>query len=147
MNQFLAVAASVLVNVESARELPLLAQASQPLGLPGRLAVRVNPDFEVKGAGIQIGGGPKPFGIDVEQVPQVPTHIAAPGLDFEWLHLYAGSQNLQAPSTGEAQLKSHGLALRLAKCAPVVEPLRTSLDLLADQMDLPVALIASRRHG
>ena len=64
-----AVASQVLVNVESARELPLLAQASQQLGLPARVAVRVNPDFELKSAGVKMGGGPKPFGIDVEQVP------------------------------------------------------------------------------
>ena len=114
----LAVAAGVLVNVESARELPLLAQASQQLGLPARVAVRVNPDFELKSAGMKMGGGPKPFGIDVEQVPEVLKQIAALGLDFEGFHLYAGSQNLHAPSICEAQLKSYDLAVRLAACAP-----------------------------
>ena len=113
-----AVAAGVLVNVESARELPPLAQASQQLGLPARLAVRVNPDFELKSAGMKMGGGPKPFGIDVEQVPEVLKHIAALGLDFEGFHLYAGSQNLHAPSICEAQLKSYELAMRLADLAP-----------------------------
>ena len=54
-----AVAARVLVNVESARELPLLAQAAQDLGLPARVAVRVNPDFELKGSGMRMSGGPK----------------------------------------------------------------------------------------
>ena len=115
-----AVASRVLVNVESARELPLLAQASQQLGLPARVAVRVNPDFELKSAGMKLGGGPKPFGIDVEQVPEVLKHIAALGLDFEGFHLYAGSQNLHAPSICEAQLKSYELAVRLADLAPCV---------------------------
>jgi hypothetical protein len=41
MSQFVAVAARVLVNVESARERPLLAQASQQLGLPARVALRL----------------------------------------------------------------------------------------------------------
>ncbi len=113
-----AVAAGVLINVESARELPLLAQASQQLGLPARVAVRVNPDFELKSAGMKMGGGPKPFGIDAEQVPGVLKHIAALGLDFEGFHLYAGSQNLHAPSICEAQLKSYELAMRLADLAP-----------------------------
>ena len=113
-----AVASQVLVNVESARELPLLAQASQQLGLPARVAVRVNPDFELKSAGVKMGGGPKPFGIDVEQVPEVLKHIADLGLDFEGFHLYAGSQNLHAPSICEAQLKSYELAVRLADLAP-----------------------------
>ena len=113
-----AVASRVLVNVESARELPLLAQASQQLGLPARVAVRVNPDFELKRAGMKMGGGPKPFGIDVEQVPEVLKHIAALGLDFEGFHLYAGSQNLHAPSICEAQRKSYELVVRLADMAP-----------------------------
>jgi hypothetical protein len=65
-----AVAAGVLVNVESMRELPVLAAASQALGLPARVAVRVNPDFELKGSGMKMGGGPKQFGVDVEQVPE-----------------------------------------------------------------------------
>ncbi len=113
-----AVAAGVLVNVESARELPVLAQASQALGLPARVALRVNPDFELKGSGMKMGGGPKQFGIDVEQLPTVQRDIGALGLAFEGYHLFAGSQNLKAESICEAQLKSYELALRLAADAP-----------------------------
>lgn len=113
-----AVAAGVLVNVESMRELPVLARASQALGLPARVAVRVNPDFELKGSGMRMGGGPKQFGVDVEIVPQVLQRIAAEGLAFEGFHLFAGSQNLRAASICEAQLKSYELALRLAALAP-----------------------------
>ena len=113
-----AVAAGVLVNVESMRELPVLAAASQALGLPARVALRVNPDFELKGSGMKMGGGPKQFGIDVEQVPDALRQIAALGLAFEGYHLFAGSQNLKADSICEAQLKSYELALRLAEHAP-----------------------------
>ena len=96
----------------------MLAAASQALGLPARVAVRVNPDFELKGSGMKMGGGPKQFGIDVEQVPAVLAHIAALGLSFEGYHLFAGSQNLKAESICEAQQKSYDLALRLAEFAP-----------------------------
>ncbi len=113
-----AVAAGVLVNVESLRELPALAAASQELGLPARVAVRVNPDFELKGSGMKMGGGPKQFGIDVEQVPAMMAALAGAGLAFEGFHLFAGSQNLRADSICEAQLKSYELALRLAQVAP-----------------------------
>ena len=34
-------------------------------------ALRVNPDFELKGSGMKMGGGPKQFGIDAETVPEV----------------------------------------------------------------------------
>nr|WP_201496867.1 pyridoxal-dependent decarboxylase, exosortase A system-associated [Rubrivivax sp. A210] len=113
-----AVAAGVLVNVESMRELPVLAAASQALGLPARVAVRVNPDFELKGSGMKMGGGPKQFGVDVEVVPEMLAWMAREGLAFEGFHLFAGSQNLRAESICEAQLKSYELALRLAADAP-----------------------------
>ena len=109
-----AVAAGVLVNVESMRELPVLAQAAQALGLPARVAIRVNPDFELKGSGMKMGGGPKAFGVDVDQVPALLAFAAREGLAFEGFHLYAGSQNLKAESICEAQLKSYELALRLS---------------------------------
>jgi len=112
-----AVASGVLVNVESMRELPVLAAASQALGRPARVAVRVNPDFELKGSGMKMGGGPKQFGVDVEVVPGMLDFIAREGLAFEGFHLYAGSQNLKAESICEAQQKSYELALRLAGMA------------------------------
>jgi diaminopimelate decarboxylase len=112
------VAAGVLVNVESMRELPVLAAASQELGLPARVAVRVNPDFELKGSGMKMGGGPKQFGLDTDVVPQALAFMAREGLAFEGFHLFAGSQNLRADSICEAQQKSFDLALRLAEDAP-----------------------------
>ena len=113
-----AVAAGVLVNIESARELAPLAAASQELGLPARVAVRVNPDFELKGSGMKMGGGPKPFGVDAEAVPALLRRIGELGLAFEGFHLYAGSQNLRAESICEAQRQSVELALRLSDDAP-----------------------------
>lgn len=112
------VAAGVLVNVESARELPVLAAASQLLGLPARVAIRVNPDFELKGSGMKMGGGPKQFGVDAETVPEVLATVGRLGLAFEGFHLFAGSQNLRPESICEAQSKSYELALRLAQHAP-----------------------------
>ena len=113
-----AVASKVLINLESMREVLLLGAIVQSLGLPARVAVRVNPDFELKGSGMKMGGGPKQFGVDVEQVPALMRAIVDAGLDFEGFHLFAGSQNLRAESICEAQLKSYELALRLAETAP-----------------------------
>jgi diaminopimelate decarboxylase len=112
-----AVASGVLVNVESMRELPVLAAASQAYGLPARVAVRVNPDFELKGSGMKMGGGPKQFGVDVEVVPQMLAWVHREGLAFEGFHIYAGSQNLRAESLCDAQQKSYALALRMAQHA------------------------------
>ena len=118
-----AVAAGILVNVESFRELPVLAQAADALGVPARVAVRVNPDFELKSSGMKMGGGPKPFGVDAEQVPALLRAIGDAGLAFEGFHLFAGSQNLKAEAIVEAQQKSFALALRLAEHAPA--PMRS----------------------
>ena len=113
-----AVAAGVLINIESFREVSELANISAELGLPARVAVRVNPDFELKGSGMKMGGGPKQFGVDAELVPELLSEIGRTGLAFEGFHLFAGSQNLRAESICEAQQKSYELALRLAADAP-----------------------------
>jgi diaminopimelate decarboxylase len=113
-----AVAAGVLVNIESFREVTELAAISDELGQPARVAVRVNPDFELKGSGMKMGGGPKQFGVDVEQMPQLMALIRNSGVQFEGFHLFAGSQNLKAESICEAQRKSYELALRLSELAP-----------------------------
>lgn len=117
-----AVAAGVLVNIESAREIEPLQAASDALGVPARVAVRVNPDFELKGSGVRMSGA-KPFGIDAEQVPAVLRRIGAGGLVFEGFHVFAGSQNLRAEAIVEAQRQSFELAVRLAGDAPA--PIRT----------------------
>ena len=114
-----AVASRVLVNLESPREVIELHKISAELGLPARVAVRVNPDFELKGSGMKMGGGPKQFGVDVEQMPDLLASIGRAGLAFEGFHLFAGSQNLRRESICEAQQKSYELALRLAEHAPM----------------------------
>lgn len=113
-----AVAAGVLLQVESVRELQVLAQAAQALGQPARVALRINPDFELRGAGMHMGGGAKPFGIDAEQVPALLRHWAGNGLVFEGFHVFPGSQNLRAGVIAEGLLRSLALVLRLALDAP-----------------------------
>ena len=113
-----AVAAGVLLNVESPSEVRALAQVSRQLELPARVALRVNPDFELKLSGMKMGGGPKQFGIDAEQVPEVLAEVGRLGLAFEGFHIYSGSQNLKVESICEAQNKSLDLAIRLAAAAP-----------------------------
>lgn len=113
-----AVAAGILINVESFREIGELTMISQELGLPARVAVRVNPDFELKSSGMKMGGGPKQFGIDAERVSEALAEIGRQGLAFEGFHLFAGSQNLRAEAIVEAQQKSYELALRLSAHVP-----------------------------
>ncbi len=113
-----AVASGVLINVESFREVVALEAISRELGQAARVAVRVNPDFELKGSGMKMGGGPRQFGVDVEKIPELLADIGRAGLAFEGFHLFAGAQNLRAEAICEAQKKSFELAVRLAQDAP-----------------------------
>jgi len=114
----LAVQSGIRTNVESMRDVRALAAVSRDLGLPARVAVRVNPDFELKSSGMKMGGGATPFGIDEEQVPAVLEEIGLLGLNFEGFHVYAGSQNLRAGAIVDAQNRTLELAVRLGKYAP-----------------------------
>jgi diaminopimelate decarboxylase len=113
-----AVAAGVLINIESQREAEKLAKISTEMNLPARVAIRVNPDFELKSSGMKMGGGSKPFGVDAEAVPQLLDVIESLNLAVEGFHLFAGSQNLNADSICEAQQQAYALAQRLAEQAP-----------------------------
>ena len=114
----LAAAAGILINVESFREIRLLARLADEGHGAARVAVRVNPDFELKSSGMRMGGGPKQFGIDAEQVPQALADIGASRLRFEGFHIFSGSQNLRSEAIAEAQSKAVDLAVRLAPAAP-----------------------------
>jgi diaminopimelate decarboxylase len=114
-----AIAAGACLNVESERELAAAAQIGDALGIAPRIALRVNPAFELKSSGMRMGGGAKPFGIDAEQVPRVLREAAALGLDVLGFHIFAGSQSLRADAIIEAQASSIELGLRLAEAAPV----------------------------
>jgi diaminopimelate decarboxylase len=114
-----AIAAGININVESEREIGAAARLGDALGIVPRIVVRVNPDFELKSSGMKMGGGPKPFGIDAESVPQVLRQIDALQLDFLGFHIFSGSQSLKAGAIVEAQARTIELALRLAGEAPV----------------------------
>lgn len=113
-----AVASGILINIESFREVGVLAAIQHETGWKARVAVRVNPDFELKSSGMKMSGGPKQFGVDAEQVPELLAGIGKAGLAFEGFHLFAGSQNLRPEAIVEAQRKCFELALRLAEAAP-----------------------------
>lgn len=110
-----AVAAGITVTVESPLQLEQSLEAGIALGLQPRVAVRVNPSFELKSSGMKMGGGPKPFGIDEARVPEVLARVRASGAHLSGLHIFAGSQNLRADSIVDAQVKACELGLSLLR--------------------------------
>jgi diaminopimelate decarboxylase len=114
-----AVAAGVTVEMESATEARRLVEIGQRLGIRPRVAVRVNPDFEIKGSGMRMGGGSQQFGLDAEQVPALLKELVGAEVDILGFHVFAGSQNLRAEILAEAQRNTVDLVLRLAEAAPL----------------------------
>jgi diaminopimelate decarboxylase len=113
-----AVAAGVILNVESETELQRLVDIGARRGVRPRVAIRVNPDFELKASGMKMAGGPKQFGIDAERVPDVLRNLANLDVDFWGFHVYSGSQNLRAEAIIEAQSKTVALVTALARNGP-----------------------------
>ncbi|GLX92990.1 pyridoxal-dependent decarboxylase, exosortase A system-associated [Herbidospora sp. NBRC 101105] len=114
-----AVAAGVTVELESETELARVRAIGAALGVPARIAIRVNPDFTVRGSGMRLGGGPQQFGIDAERVPEVLARLGD-DVDFQGFHVFAGSQNLRADHICEAQRRTVDLVLGLADVSPPI---------------------------
>jgi diaminopimelate decarboxylase len=117
-----AVAAGVTVEVESETEVSRVVAIGERLSIRPRVAVRVNPDFEVRGSGMRLGGGPQQFGVDAERVPAIVKDLARADVDFLGFHVFAGSQNLQAEILADAQRKTIELLLHLVETS--AEPVR-----------------------
>ena len=110
-----AIAAGACIHAESERELRTVARLAAELGIAPQLVLRINPDFELKGSGMRMGGGAKQFGIDAEEAPRMLALADALGLDVLGFHIYSGSQSLKAEAIIEAQAQTVELALRLAE--------------------------------
>src|SRR3569623_353114 len=109
-----AIVAGATLNLESRNEaLRALALAAR-LGTTPSLAIRVNPSFELRGSGMKMGGGAKQFGVDEELVAPLARELIAAGAQWRWLHIFAGSQALDAAAIIETQGNTLDLAARLA---------------------------------
>ena len=117
-----AIAAGVTLNLESEKEAERALSIANRLGAVPRLAIRVNPEFDLKGSGMKMGGGAKPFGVDAERVPALARRILASGAEWRGFHIFAGSQALDALAIAETQALSLELAARLAAASGAALP-------------------------
>jgi diaminopimelate decarboxylase len=109
----LAIAHGVTLNLESEAEARRALAIANSLGATPRLAIRVNPDFELRGSGMKMGGGAKPFGLDQERVPALAREVIAAGAEWRGLHIFTGSQALDAAAIAETQGNVLELAAKL----------------------------------
>jgi diaminopimelate decarboxylase len=109
-----AIRAGVTLNVESEGEARRAIAIGERTGVVPRLAVRVNPDLELRGSGMKMGGRASPFGVDAERVPALVRAIVASGAEWRGFHIFAGSQALDTDALIETQAATVALAARLA---------------------------------
>jgi diaminopimelate decarboxylase len=118
-----AIRAGVTLNLESIAEGQRALAIGKALGMTPRLAVRVNPDFELRGSGMKMGGRASPFGIESAHVPELVARIRGEGAEWRGLHIFAGSQSLDTAAIIAAQAATVELAARLAEACGAVPPL------------------------
>jgi diaminopimelate decarboxylase len=118
-----AIKAGVTLNLESEGEAARAIAIGERLGIRPRLAVRVNPDFDLKGSGMRMGGGAKPFGVDAERAAVLVRDVIAKGADWRGFHIFAGSQALDASAIAETQRQTVALAARISDEVGVAPPL------------------------
>ena len=118
-----AIEAGATLNLESEGEaIRALAQADR-LGVSPRLAIRVNPDIELRGSGMRMGGRPSPFGVDAARAGALARRVIAAGAEWRGWHVYAGSQALDAQAIVDTQAATLALAARLSDEAGASPPL------------------------
>ncbi|NVD43917.1 pyridoxal-dependent decarboxylase, exosortase A system-associated [Qipengyuania atrilutea] len=110
-----ALQAGVVLNCESESEARRTIALAEQLGETPRIAIRVNPDFELRGSGMKMGGGAKQFGVDVERVVPMAKLLFEAGCDFRGFHIFTGSQSLDGEAIIETQANVLVLAEGLAR--------------------------------
>ena len=118
-----AIDAGVTLNLESEGEARRALAIAEKRGRTPRLAVRVNPDFDLKGSGMRMGGGAKPFGVDADRAAGLARALIDAGADWRGWHIFAGSQALDAGALIETQAATVGLAARLSDAVGSAPPL------------------------
>lgn len=111
----MAIASGITINIESFTELERINTICQKNSIKAKVAIRVNPDFELKSSGMKMGGGAQQFGIDADLVPEMMTKIKRFELDYQGLHIFTGSQNLNPDSIMLAHQNIFELATRLQR--------------------------------
>ncbi|MBP2276531.1 MULTISPECIES: pyridoxal-dependent decarboxylase, exosortase A system-associated [Sphingomonas] len=118
-----AIRSGATINLESSGEAARALAIGERHGVTPRLAIRVNPEIELRGSGMRMGGRASPFGIDADRAAAVARHVIDAGADWRGFHIFAGSQALDPHAIIETQAETLALAGRLADAVGVMPPL------------------------
>jgi diaminopimelate decarboxylase len=144
-----AIRAGATLNLESEGEAERALAIAKMLGIRPKLAVRVNPDFSLKGSGMKMGGGAAAFGVDAERVVPLVQKLIAAGADWRGFHIFAGSQALDNEAIAETQAATVALADRLATEIGATPPLVNigggfGIPYFANEMPVDLHIIGTR---
>lgn len=114
---------NVTLNVESEGEARRILRIGEARGRVPRVAVRVNPDIELKGSGMRMGGGAKPFGVDADRAPALARVLIDGGCEWRGWHIFAGSQSLDGDAIIAMQAATIALAAALSDRIGLAPPL------------------------
>lgn len=104
------------IHMESLTETKRIAAICRRTDCRARVAIRINPAGEAEGGAMRMGGRPAPFGMDEEILGQVlETILAEPQLDLCGIHLFTGTQILDASILIGQYRHGLGLARRVVK--------------------------------
>ncbi|MGH9677956.1 MAG: type III PLP-dependent enzyme, partial [Candidatus Acidiferrum sp.] len=111
------------IHLESRLEADRVCAIARRLGTRARVAVRVNPGGEAEGGAMRMGGRPAPFGVDEETLEEFLDFLLRnPALDFGGIHLFAGTQILDANVLVDQYRK--GIEIARHAAAQMGRPLR-----------------------
>ncbi len=92
------------INIESLRELERVARIAKLIGIPARVALRINTAVGLSKSGggsagplhERMAGGPSKFGIDEEKLDALADHWDKRAVEIVGIHIYTASQILDA---------------------------------------------------
>lgn len=80
------------LNAESLGEIQRINKIAGTKNIVMDIELRINPEFEIAGVAVSLGGGSKKFGIDTEQVDDIITEVLTfKNVRLQGIHIFAGT--------------------------------------------------------
>jgi diaminopimelate decarboxylase len=104
------------IHLESLAEADRVNHIAGRLDVRARASIRINPGGEAQGGAMRMGGKPAAFGIDEERLEEAVAAVAKlSSIDFQGVHLFTGTQILDAEVLTRQYRKGLEIAKRAAK--------------------------------
>ena len=136
-----AVSAGATISVESEGEAARAIRAAEKVGIQPRISVRVTPPFSIEAGCVTLVPAASPFGVDAERVPALVQGLVEAGVDWRGLHMFAGSQCLDADALAQVHRVTVAHAGEIAETIGVPIPelnLGSGFDIACRPGDAPL---------